>query len=86
MPGDFFEIEIAKMLDNVNLQNANNHLALKEIQKYKEEFSKLETAEQLNETIPALKQTMNKNIIWELLKERAKEVNLSYDLKEKVFK
>jgi hypothetical protein len=29
---------------------------------------------------------MNKNIIWELLKERAKEVNLNYDIKEKVFK
>jgi hypothetical protein len=86
MPGDFFEIEISKMLDNVNLQNANNHLALKEIQKYKAEFQKLETAEQFNETIPALKQTMNKNIIWELLKERAKEVNVNYDANEKVFK
>jgi hypothetical protein len=86
MPNNFFEIEISKMLDNVNLQNANNHLALKEIHKYKDEFSKLETAEQFNETIPLLKQTMNKNIIWELLKERAKEVNLNYDIKEKVFK
>jgi hypothetical protein len=74
------------MLDNVNLQNANNHLALKEIQKYKEEFSKLETAEQFNETIPALKQTMNKNIIWELLKDRAKDIGINYDIKEKVFK
>jgi len=86
MPDNYFEIEMEKMLESVNLQNANNLIALKEVQRYKQEFNKFESAEQFNEILPTLKQTMNKNIIWELLKERAKEVNLNYDIKEKVFK
>jgi len=86
MPDNFFELEIEKMLESINVQNANNITALKEIQKYKEEFNKLESAKQFNEILPSLKQVINKNIIWELLKDRANEIGIKYDSKEKVFK
>jgi hypothetical protein len=86
MDDNYFEIEMINMLGAVNNQNKSNEEAIKEIKFYKEKIADFTSAEHFNNLLKSITDVKQKNIIWEMLLDFARKLDLNYDKTKKEFK